>query len=171
MPNPYYYMSNQGAILRRMFPEQLSTQKRIIIYTIVFILNIVAVVLIQNEVIYKFTDVSRDGLAQEAYFEDCKIREVKNLQTSDVQLDLYSVTYENEEGIEETVYLEAFPFSAFERYRITASSEPSIALFQAGNQLKVLAGIYIACGVVLLAIEQLILTRVCNSVKQKKEYD
>ena len=171
MPNPYYYMSNGGAILRRMFPEQLSTQKRIIIYTLVFILNMVAVVLIQNGVIYKYTDISRDGLAQEAYFEDYKIREVKKLQTSDLQLELYSVTYENAEGVEETVYLEEFPFSGFERYRIKASSKPSIALFNRGNQLKVLAGVYIVCGLILLGIEQSLLAVVCKSAKRKKEFD
>ena len=166
MPNPNYYMSNPGAIMRRMFPKQLSTQKRIILCTIVFLLNMIVVVLIQNCVVYKFTDISRDGLAQESYFENCRIRDVKKLQTNDMQLDLYGITYENADGIEETIYLEAYPFTAFERYRIKSSSEPSIAIFQAGNQLKVLAGIYVACGLVLLGIEQLLVNALCKYLRQ-----
>ena len=153
MPNPYYYMNNPGAILRRMFPKQLSTQGRIIIWTIIFILNMVAVVLIQNNVIYKVTDVSREGLAQVSYFENCQIREIKAMPYDDLQVDAYSVTYISEAGDEETIYLEKFPVSIFERYRIKTSDKPTSAIFWQDNSLKKLAGVYIACGVVLLGVE------------------
>lgn len=153
MPNPYYYMNNPGAILRRMFPKQLSTQGRIIIWTIVFILNMVAVVLIQNNVIYKVTDVSREGLAQVSYFENCQIREIKAMPYDDLRVDAYRVTYVSEAGEEEIVYLEKFPVSIFERYRIKTSEKPTSAIFWQDNSLKKLAGVYIACGVVMTAIE------------------
>lgn len=153
MANSYYYYHNPGAILRRMFPKQLNTQALIIIWTVIFILNIVAVVLIQNFAIYKITDVSKEELEQVSYFENCEIKEVKEMPYDEMQVDAYSVTYINETGIEETVYLEEFPVSIFERYRIKASSEPTSAIFWQGNQIKKLAGVYIACGVVMLGIE------------------
>lgn len=153
MPNPYYYINNPGSILRRMFPKQLSTQGRIVIWTVVFIINMVAVVLIQNHAIYKITDVSKEGLVQVAYFENCEIKEVKEMPYDEMQIDAYCVTYVNEAGAEETVYLEEFPVSIFERYRIKTSSEPASAIFWHGNQIQKLAGVYIACGVVMLGIE------------------
>lgn len=153
MPNPYYYMSNPGAILRRMFPKQLSTQGLIVIWTIVFILNMIVVVLIQNFAIYTITDVSREGLEENSYFENCQIKEIIVMPYNDMQIDAYCVTYINEAKIEETVYLEEFPVSIFERYRIKTSSEPTSAIFWQGNQIKKLAGVYIACGVVMLGIE------------------
>lgn len=153
MPNQYYFYHNPGALLRRFFPKQLNTQALIIIWTVVFIINMIIVVLIQNNVIYKFTDISKEGLEQEAYFENCEIKEVKEMSYDEMQVDAYSVTYINEAGIEETVYLEEFPVSIFERYRIKTSSEPTSAIFWHGNQIQKLAGVYIACGVVMLGIE------------------
>ena len=153
MPNQYYFYHNRGALLRRFFPKQLNTQALIIIWTVVFIINMIIVVLIQNNVIYKFTDISKEGLVQEVYFENCEIEEVKEMSYDEMQVDAYSVTYINEAGIEETVYLEEFPVSIFERYRIKTSSEPTSAIFWHGNQIKKLAGVYIACGVVMLGIE------------------
>ena len=166
MPNPYYYMNNPGAILRRMFPKQLSTQGRIVIWTIVFILNMVAVVLIQNHVIYKITDVSREGLAQVSYFENCQIREIKAMPYDDLQVDTYSITYISEAGEEENVYLEKFPVSIFERYRIKISDKPTSAIFWQDNSLKKLAGVYIACSVAMMAIE-IFLIRMIDRCKKK----
>lgn len=153
MPNPYYYINNPGLILRRMFPKQLSTQGRIVIWAIVFILNMVAVVLIQNHVIYKITDVSREGLAQVSYFENCEIKEIEKMPYDDLKIPAYKVEYFNEGGEAETVYLEAFPVDIFERYRIKTSDMPTSAIFWQDNSLKKLAGVYIACGVVMMAIE------------------
>ena len=66
-----YYVNNPGAILRRMFPEQLNTQAQIFIWATLLIINIIMVVLIQNYVIYNITDISKEGLAQTSYFESC----------------------------------------------------------------------------------------------------
>lgn len=153
MPNQYYFYHNPGALLRRFFPKQLNTQALIIIWTIIFIINMVVVVLIQNHAIYKITDISKAGLEQVSYFENREIKEVKEMPYDEMQVDAYSVTYVNEEGTEETVYLEEFPVSIFERYRIKTSAEPSSAIFWHGNQLQKLAGVYIAIGVVMLGIE------------------
>jgi len=153
MSNQYYYMSNPGAILRRMFPKQLNTQALIIIWTVVFILNIVVVVLIQNYLIYTVTDRSKEGLAQVPYFENCEIKNVKPMPYDELQIDAYCVTFVNEEGVEEKVYLEEFPGSTFERYRIKTSDKPTSAFLWHGNVLKTLAGIYVACGAVLLGFE------------------
>lgn len=153
MANSHYYYHNPGAILRRMFPKQLNTQALIIIWTIVFIINMIIVVLIQNNVIYKFTDITKEGLAQESFFRDCEILEVSQMPYGDMQIDAYRVTYINEAKIEETVYLEEFPVSIFERYRIKTSSEPTSAIFWHGNQIQKLASVYIACSVVMLGIE------------------
>ena len=153
MANQYYFYHNPGALLRRFFPKQLNTQALIIIWTVVFILNIVAVVLIQNFAIYKITEVSKEGLEQVSYFENCEIKEVKEMPYDEMQVDAYRVSYISESGVEEMVYLEEFPVSIFERYRIKTSSEPTSAIFWQGNQIKKLAGVYIAFGVVMLGIE------------------
>ena len=153
MANQYYFYHNPGALLRRFFPKQLNTQALIFIWTVVFILNIVAVVLIQNFAIYKITDVSKKGLEQVSYFENCEIKEVKEMPYDDMQVDAYRVSYISESGVEETVYLEEFPVSIFERYCIKTSSEPTSAIFWHGNQIQKLAGVYIAFGVVMLGIE------------------
>ncbi|MBQ6812422.1 MAG: hypothetical protein IJP06_04840 [Agathobacter sp.] len=153
MPNQYYFYHNPGALLRRFFPKQLNTQALIIIWTVVFILNIVAVVLIQNFAIYKITDISKAGLEEYSYFENCQIKEIKVMPYDDMQVDAYRVSYISGAGVEETVYLEEFPVSIFERYRIKTSSEPTSAIFWHGNQIQKLAGVYIACGVVMLGIE------------------
>lgn len=153
MPNQYYYYHNPGALLRRFFPKQLNTQALIIIWTIIFIINMVVVVLIQNHAIYKFTNISKDGLAQTSYFKNCEMKEIKEMPYDDMQIDAYCVNYINEAGAEETVYLEEFPVSIFERYRIKASAEPTSAIFWHGNAIKKLAGVYIALGGVMLGIE------------------
>jgi len=153
MPNGLYYYHNPGAILRRMFPKQLNTQTLIIIWTVVFIINMVIVVLIQNNVIYKFTDISKEGLAQESYFEDCEILEVSQMPYDDMQLDAYGVTYIDATGVEKKVYLEEFPRTIFERYRMKTSDKPTSEVFWQGDSIKKLAGIYVACGVALLGIE------------------
>jgi len=153
MANSYYYYHNPGAILRRMFPKQLNTQALIIIWTVVFILNIVAVVLIQNFAIYKITDVSKEGLEQVSYFENCEIKGVKPMPYDILYIDAYCVTYIDENGEEKNVYLEEFPGDSFERYRIKTSDKPTSAFLWHGNVLKTLAGIYVACGVVMLGIE------------------
>ena len=153
MPNPYYYMSNPGAILRRMFPQQLNTQARIIMWTIVFIINIVTTILMQNYVVYKVTDVSREGLSQVSCFENCEIREIKKMPYDQMHIDAYRVTYISESGVEEAVYLEEFPVYIFGRYRMKTSDKPTSALFWHSKPLEKLAGVYIACGLVLLGIE------------------
>ena len=153
MPNPYYYMNNPGAILRRIFPKQLNTQGLIVIWTIIFILNMIAVILVQNFAIYKITDVSKEGLEELPYFENCVIKEIKVMPYDDMQIDAYGVTYVNEAGVEETVYLEEFPVSIFERYRIKTSDKPTSAFFWHNKPLEKLAGAYIVCGLVMLGVE------------------
>lgn len=153
MSNQYYYMSNLGASLRRMFPKQLGTQGLIVFWTIVFIINMLVVVLIQNLAIYKITDISKEGLEEVSYFENCVIKEIKAMPYDDMQIDAYRVTYISKDGNEETVYLEEFPVSIFERYRIKTSDKPTSAFFWHNKSLEKLAGVYIACGAVLLGIE------------------
>lgn len=153
MPNGYYYYHNPGAVLRRIFPKQLNTQTLIIIWTVVFIINMIIVVLIQNNVIYKFTDITKEGLVQESYFRDCEILEVRQMSYDDLQVDAYGVTYVNKAGVEETVYLEEFPVSIFERCRIKTSDKPTSAIFWHNKPLEKLAGVYIACGLVMLGVE------------------
>ena len=153
MPNQYYFYHNPGALLRRFFPKQLNTQALIIIWTVVFIINMVVVVLIQNHAIYKFTDISKEGLAQTSYFKNCEIKEIKEMPYAEMQVGGYRVTYINETGDEKMVCLEEFPVSIFERYRIMTSDKPTSTIFWHGNQIQKLAGVYIACGVVMLGIE------------------
>ena len=63
------------------------------------------------------------------------------------------------------VYLEAFPVSIFERYRIKNSYKPIDAMFWQGNQLQKLAGVYIACGVILLGVEGFLY----NMIRRKRK--
>ncbi len=118
-----YYYHNPGAILRRMFPKQLNTQGLIVIWAVVFILNIVVVVLIQNFAIYKITDVSKEGLAKVSYFKNCEVQEVEEILGDSKHPDIYCVTYVNENAETRLVCLEACPGSVFERFHVKASTD------------------------------------------------
>ena len=123
MKNGLYYFTNPGAALRHLFPKQLHTQALIIIWTIVFLLNIVVVVLLQNFAIYKVTDVSKDGLAQVPYFKNCEVQEVTKSLDSNTHLQLYCITYVSKTGEARVICLESFPVSAVGRFRIKESTD------------------------------------------------
>lgn len=139
--NGLYYASNSGAILRKLFPKQLNTQALIIIWSIIFILNIVVVVLIQNFAIYKITDVSNEGLSGVAYFENCEIVNAEETITEDGYYNIYCVIYRNESNEERIVCLEQFPNGLFQRYRLKTATdcavdEDGIILYENGDALS-----------------------------------
>jgi len=101
----------------------------------------------------KNLEQAKEGLAQTSYFKNCEIKEIKEMPYAEMQVGAYRVTYVNETGDEKTVCLEEFPVSIFERYRIMTSDKPTSTIFWHGNQIQKLAGVYIACGVVMLGIE------------------
>lgn len=123
MENGLYYSTNSGAILRRLFPKQLRTQGIIIIWTIVFLLNIAGVVLLQNFAIYKITDASKDGLAQVSYFKNCEIQEVTKMPENRTRPQIYCVTYVSATGETRVICLESFPLSELKRFRIKAATD------------------------------------------------
>ena len=160
MSNGLYLATNPGAILRRMFPKQLKSPLMIIMWTIVFILNIVAVVLVQNTLIYNITDVSKAGLQKQAYFENCEILSVEEYRD-------YYVTYQNEDGERRVARLEKFPVRIIERAKFDKSYDrplsengsfiektSAISILLGSNQgMAILAGFYLAVAVIMLLIE------------------
>ncbi|MBQ3559854.1 MAG: hypothetical protein IJA07_10110 [Agathobacter sp.] len=160
MSNGLYLATNPGAILRRMFPKQLKSPLMIIVWTIVFILNIVAVVFVQNNLIYNIDDFSEEALQELSYFEDCKIISVDDYGD-------YYVTYQNGEGEMRIACLDAFPVTFIERARVDKGydrvadengyiemKEDTIAdWFFDGHSIPKLAAIYIILGVVILLFE------------------
>lgn len=160
MSNGLYLATNPGAILRQLFPKQLKSPLMIVIWSIVFILNIVAVVLIQNHLIYNITDFSKEGLSEQSYFEGCEIISVADLGD-------YYVTYQNDVGEKRVVCLEMFPGEVFDRARLDKSydclaaedgyievkEEGILDILLSGNTIAKLAVVYVALGVVLLLVE------------------
>ena len=160
MANGLYYGINQGALLRKIFPKQLNTQVLIIVWTIVFILNMVAAFCVHCFVMYPISDFSKESLQEHKYFKESTILSIEELR------DCY-ITYENADGEKRVAHLEMFPGKVFERARIdkgydrVANSDGSIdyaddtmsEIFWTGNVLKKLAGIYVGIGVALLLLE------------------
>lgn len=160
MSNGLYYGLNPGALLRKIFPKQLNTQAMILIWTVVLIFNIIAVVLVQNHFIYPISDFSKEALQEQAYFKDCEIVSVE-------EIDEYYVTYLTKNGEKRVVRLEMLSRRILERARIDkdydriASVDGSIEVvdtsmrdaFFDGNALQKLAAIYVAIGVALLLFE------------------
>ena len=160
MSNGLYFALNPGAILRRMFPKQLKSPLMIIIWTVIFILNIAAVVLIQNTLIYNITDFSKSALQTHSYFENYEILSVDEL------VDCY-VTYQNEEGETRVARLERFPVRVFERARLDKSYDKPLmedgsievkasalgTLFGSSQGAVILIGIYLVLAVIMLLIE------------------
>ena len=158
MSNGLYFALNPGAILRRMFPNQLKTPLMIIIWAVVFILDIVAVVCVHCFVMYPISDFSRASLQEQAYFEDSKIELVESLNN-------YYVTYENADGEKRVARLEMFPGRIFERARIDkdydrpAKADGSIEyvnsgnVFGSSNGMEIIVICYIVISVALLLFE------------------
>jgi len=147
--NGLYYALNPGAMLRKLFPKQLNTQALILIWAIIFALNIIVVVLIQNFAIYKIADVSQEGISKVAYFDNCEITKIHK----DINVDRYRkicyVKYVNESKEERIVCLEKFPDDAFNRYRVKketdcAVDEDGLVVFDDGSkQTKVMVQEYV----------------------------
>jgi len=160
MSNGLYFALNPGAMLRRMFPKQLKSPLMIIMWTIVFILNIVAVILVQNTVIYNITDVSKEGLQKQAYFENCEILSVEEYRD-------YYVTYQNADGEHRVARLEKFPVKIFERARFDKSYDRPLSengsfiekisalssLLGSNQGMVILVGFYLVVAVILLLFE------------------
>lgn len=160
MSNGLYFALNPGAILRRMFPKQLKSPLMIIMWTVVFILNIVAVILVQNTLIYNISDVSKAGLQKHSYFENCEILSVEEYRD-------YYVTYQNTDGEHRVARLEKFPVRIFERAKIDKSYDrplsengsfvektSAISTLLGSNQgMAILAGFYLVVAVVMLLLE------------------
>lgn len=177
MANGLYYGLNSGAVLRKLFPKQLNTQVLILIWTLVFILNIVITVVIQNAFVYPIADLTKEELAKVSYFENCKI------QIIDVPLG--NIRYINEEGEPRIVSFKEFPVDFIHRARVIKSSdmpmkEDGMVLYQKGTVEKeisireyiklyesesifdlmsqhrgsqLLVGIYVAIGLAMLLLE------------------
>ncbi len=160
MPNGHYYYSNPGAVLRRLFPKQLGTQALILIWTVIFILDIIIVACVHNFVFYPITDFSRESLQEHVYFKESKILLVEEHED-------YYITYENVDGEKRVAHLEMFPRRIFERARIdkdydcAAKEDGSIdyvdtnmrdALWT-GNAIQKLAVMYCVIGAVILLFE------------------
>lgn len=175
-----YYALNPGGMLRRLFPKQLNTQAFIIIWTVIFVLNIIVTVLIQNFVIYKISDFSEEGLEKTSYFRNCDVQNIKNTGNGD-----YSVVYVNENGELRIVCLDRFPANIFARARVMKSTDMEIledgtVQYKKGGEIKSvskseyvelanpdsmvdmlwqnrplekLTGVYLAIGFVMLMIE------------------
>ena len=155
-----YYGLNHGAMLRKMFPKHLKSPLMIIIWTVIFCLNIVVVVFVQNSCIYNITDFSKEALQKLSYFEDTEIISIADYGS-------YYVTYQNLEGENRVVRLEMFPRGILKRAKIdksydclakedgsidTVSNTLSDA-FWSGNAMAKLVGIYVAIGALMLLIE------------------
>ncbi|MBR2045942.1 MAG: hypothetical protein IJ958_07400 [Agathobacter sp.] len=123
MANHYYYYHNPGAILRRLFPKQLNTQALILIWTVIFILNIAIVILMQNFVIYRITDLSAGGLQELAYFEDCDVIGVSTFPQKITSQNSYYVKYIDENKETRVVCLDVFPRKIFSRWRLLKSTD------------------------------------------------
>ena len=127
MSNGLYLATNPGAILRRMFPKQLKSPLMIIVWTIVFILNIVLVFMAQNMFIYPYSDFTVEGMAEERYFENCKILSVNQMGDNHRMPGDYYVEYVDSKGNSRIVCLEAFPDKMFERARLLEDTDIAVS--------------------------------------------
>ena len=139
--NGLYYATNQGALLRRMFPKQLNSQARVIIWVIIFILDMIAIVLIQNLAIFKITDISKEGLSELSYFENCEIAEIHEEIDVDEYRNIYYVKYINESKETRIVCLEKYPEGIFQRYRLKKATDCAVddegmILYENGKEIN-----------------------------------
>ena len=155
-----YYGLNHGAFLRKLFPNHLKSPVIIAIWTVILALNIVIVVFVQNNFIYKITDFSKEGLQELTFFENCEILSVEEEED-------YYVIYQNADGEKRVARLESFPVDVFERAKIDASYDHALAedgsyevvndtmrnVLWTGNVIAKLAGVYVVLGVGMLLIE------------------
>ena len=160
MSDGLYLTTNPGAALRRMFPKQLKSPVMIVIWGLVFILNMVAVVFVQNNLIYKIDDFSKEAIQVLSYFENCEIISVEDFGD-------YYVTYQNEEGEKRVACLDTFPVAFIERAKfdkgydypanengyIEMKDDTIVDWFFDGHSIPKLAAIYITLGVVILLFE------------------
>ena len=160
MSNGLYYALNPGAILRKLFPKQLNTQAMILIWTIIFICNLVAVFCVHCYILHPISDFSRASLQEHDYFKESKILLVEDYGD-------YYVTYENVDGEKRVARLEMFPEQIIKRARIDkdydriAKIDGSIELEDnaLNNRFLVMRGmdtiviLYMSIGVVLLLFE------------------
>lgn len=142
--NGHYYYSNPGAALRLFFPKQLNTQTSIIIWTIIFVLNIIIVVLVQNTIIYPIADFSVKGLQEISYFKECKVNSANIIERNGDYSRDYCVKYTNEEGELCIVCLDSFPGGWFERARIMKETdmlllEGDMVQYKAGKEVKIIS--------------------------------
>lgn len=155
-----YYALNPGAIFRQLFPKQLKTPLMIIIWAVVFVLNIVAVVFVQNNLIYNITDFSKEALQEHSYFENCEIISVEPYED-------YYVVYQNADGEKRVSRLKTFPVKVFQRAKLDKSYDRPVmeddsfevvndtmrSALWTGNAIAKLAGIYVVLGAVMLLVE------------------
>lgn len=119
-----YYGLNSGALLRRMFPKQMKTPTLIILWTAIWVINIVLAVLVQNFLIYKIADedLSYERLGNTAYFRDCEIIGINFAGHDD-----YYVKYVNQENEKRIVCLDGFPVDIIKRFRVMKSTDMAVA--------------------------------------------
>jgi len=127
MSNGLYLATNPGAILRRMFPKQLSSQAKIIFWAVIFIFNIVLVFMAQNMFIYPYSDFTVEGMAEESYFENCEILSVNQMEDNYRMPGDYYVEYVDSEGNSRIVCLEAFPDRIFKRARLLEDTDIAVS--------------------------------------------
>lgn len=118
-----YYALNPGAFFRKIFPKQMRSQVKILIWAAIFIINIVLVYLAQNMLIYTYSDFTVEGMAEERYFENCEILSVNQLENNYRMPGDYYVEYVDNEGNSRIVCLEAFPDSMFKRAKLVKDSD------------------------------------------------
>ena len=163
MSGQYYYF-NPGAVLRQLFPKQLKKPSLIIMWAVIFIINIIVVVLVQNYAIYNISEFSKDALQNNKYFNEKEILSVEKKPGKYSQSGDYYVTYKNETGETRIVCLDMFPVSIFERAHLNRSSDVNVTenitskenildAIWSKNPLEKLAGIYVAIGTGMLLIE------------------
>ena len=124
--NGLYYATNQGALLRRMFSKQLNSQSRVIIWAIIFILDMIAIVLIQNLAIFNIADISKEGLSELSYFKNCEITKIHEDIDVDGYREVCYVKYINESNELRIVCLEKYPEGIFQRYRLKKATDCAV---------------------------------------------
>lgn len=116
--------SNPGKVLREWFPEQTLTQGTILLWTLIYLLNLAAVLLVQYHLVYTilppdnpFDDRPLFQLLQEKErFEGYEFLDVEH------NLEGIQILCRNEEGEKVIVTLKQHSF--FYRYRLTAGETP-----------------------------------------------
>jgi len=126
MGDGLYFATNPGAILRRLFPKQLSSQAKIIIWAVILIFNIGFVLIAQNMFIYPYSDFTVEGMAEESYFENCEILSVNYMGDNHRMQGDYYVEYVDSEGNSRIVCLESFPDRMFKRAKLIKDSDMAV---------------------------------------------